>query len=82
MNHKPFTMYHKLARRAQSTLEFTFAMVVIALLIFGLIKVFRWVGLDYAQKAYLQQREIVIDGSGQFQTEARRQRLDAVTRKF
>ena len=36
---------------AQSTIEFTFAMVVVALLIYGLIKTFQWVGMDYAQKA-------------------------------
>ena len=48
----------------QATIEFAFAMVIIALLIFGLIKIFRWAGMDYAQKAYEQRASaIFINGT-------------------
>lgn len=38
-------------RQGQSTLEFTFAVVVVALLVYGLLRVFRWTGMDYAQRS-------------------------------
>lgn len=47
-------MKQKINHCAQSTLEFTFAVVVVALLIYGLLRVFRWTGMDYAQHAYDQ----------------------------
>lgn len=35
-------------RRGQSTLEFTFAMIVIIFLIYGMVRVFGWVGKEAA----------------------------------
>ena len=45
------TKINKRPRRAQSTIEFTFAMVMIALLIYGLLRIFRWTGMDYAERS-------------------------------
>jgi len=36
--------------KAQSTIEFTFAMVAIIFLIFGMLRVFRWAGMDLANR--------------------------------
>ena len=63
-------------KKGQSTIEFTFAMVAVALLIYGVIKVFQWVGMEYAQKAYTQQSSTILEDH------PRPQRLTAFTRKF
>jgi hypothetical protein len=84
--------------KAQSTIEFTFAMVIVALLIYGLIKTFRWVGMDYAQSSYIQeQANVFVHGSGcdptdpraispcfslNAESDGRKPRLSAFTRKF
>ncbi len=39
-------------KRAQSTIEFTFTMIVIFVLAYGLIKVFRWAGMDLAERRW------------------------------
>jgi len=44
--------------RAQSTIEFTFAMTVIMFLIFGMVKAFRWAGMDLAQRRYVQDHSV------------------------
>ncbi len=71
---------------AQSTIEFTFAMVVVALLIYGLIKTFQWVGMDYAQKAYVQQTTPITYTQGATvifnSSSPRTERLNAFTRRF
>ena len=36
--------------KAQSTIEFTFAMIVIMFLIYGMVQVFRWAGMDLANR--------------------------------
>lgn len=36
--------------RGQSTLEFAFSMIAMAVLMYGLILVFRWTGLDLAER--------------------------------
>lgn len=36
--------------KAQSTIEFAFAMVVMIFLIYGLVQVFRWAGLDLSSR--------------------------------
>ena len=78
--------------KAQSTIEFTFAMVIVALLIYGLIKTFRWVGMDFAQSAYRQEQSNVFEhapgcnDSSCFSVNAegnvRKERLNAFTRNF
>ncbi len=36
--------------KGQSTIEFTFAMIMILLLIYGMVRIFRWIGLDLAER--------------------------------
>jgi len=43
---------------AQSTIEFTFGMIVILFLIYGMVQVFRWTGMDLAQRRYSQDASI------------------------
>lgn len=44
--------------KGQSTIEFTFAVMVILLIAYGLIMVFRWVGLSYAERRYKQEHSM------------------------
>jgi len=44
--------------KAQSAIEFTFAMIAIMFLIYGMVRVFRWTGLDLAQRRYSQDSSI------------------------
>jgi hypothetical protein len=41
-------------KKAQSTIEFTFAMIAIMFLAYGMVMVFRWAGMDLAQRRYAQ----------------------------
>lgn len=47
---KKLTRYS--SKQGQATIEFTFAMVIVALMIFGLIQIFRWTGMDYAEHSW------------------------------
>ncbi len=38
--------------RAQSTIEMTFVMIAICLLALGMIRIFRWAGMDLAERRY------------------------------
>ena len=40
--------------KAQSTIEFTFAVIVIMFIVYGMVHVFRWAGYDLAQRRYTQ----------------------------
>jgi len=40
--------------KAQSTVEFTFAMIAIIFLIYGMVQVFRWAGMDLANRRVAQ----------------------------
>jgi len=40
--------------KAQSTIEFTFGMIVIMFLIYGMVQTFRWAGLQLAQGRFMQ----------------------------
>jgi hypothetical protein len=42
----------RFSRRGQSTIEFTFAMMVTLILFYALFMVFRWAGLDLAERRY------------------------------
>jgi hypothetical protein len=44
--------------KAQSTVEFTFAMVAMMFLIYGMVMVFRWAGMDLAQRRYHQDTSV------------------------
>ena len=48
-------------KKAQSTLEFTFAMIVILFLIYGMVQVFRWSGMDLAQRRFAFDNSITAD---------------------
>ena len=49
--HKPLTIHHlPLTRKGQVILEFTFCMIVILIMIFGVIKVFHWTGTDIVER--------------------------------
>ena len=45
-------------RMGQSTIEFTFAVIVIMFLIYGMVQVFRWAGMDLAQRRYAQDNSL------------------------
>ncbi len=47
-----------LNNKAQSTIEFTFAMIVVLFLIYGMIMVFRWAGMDLANRRYMQDKSL------------------------
>ena len=40
--------------KAQSTVEFTFALIVIMFLIYGMVMIFRWGGMDLANRRVAQ----------------------------
>lgn len=50
-------------RKGQSTIEFTFAVMVILLIAYGLIMVFRWVGLSYAERRFKQEKSMVVSAT-------------------
>jgi len=50
--------------KAQSTVEFTYAMIVIMFLVYGMVQIFRWAGMDLAQRRYLQDKSLVTLKSG------------------
>lgn len=45
--------------KAQSTIEFTFAVVGIMFLIYGMVMVFRWAGMDLANRRFVQDNSIL-----------------------
>lgn len=53
----------RMNKKAQATIEFTFAVVIVMLITYGLIMVFRWVGLTYAERRYTQQESLIIDSA-------------------
>ena len=51
--------------KAQSTIEFTFAVIVVMFLVYGMVRVFRWAGMDLANRRYVQDVSIKnLDGTG------------------
>ena len=47
-----------LNKKGQATIEFTFAVIMILLLAYGLIMVFRWTGLTFAERRYEQEKSL------------------------
>ena len=45
-------------KKAQSTIEFTFAVIAIVFLIYGMVMVFRWAGMDLANRRFVQDNSI------------------------
>jgi len=52
-------MMKNVNNKAQSTIEFTFAVIVIMFLIYGMVQVFRWAGMDLAQRRYTQDNTLL-----------------------
>lgn len=44
--------------KGQSTIEMTFAMIGICLLAFGMVHIFRWIGMDLADRRWQQENSI------------------------
>ena len=49
------------ATSAQSTVEFTFAMITVLFLIYGMVMVFRWAGMDLANRRVVQDLSITAE---------------------
>lgn len=45
--------------KAQSTVEFTFGVVVVAFLIYGMVMIFRWAGMDLASRRMWQDNSLI-----------------------
>ena len=45
--------------KAQATIEFTFGMIVIMFLIYGMIRVFSWTGMELAQRRMAQDESLI-----------------------
>ena len=50
--------------KAQSTIEFTFAMIAMMFLIYGMVMVFRWAGMDLANRRVSQDAALTMPISG------------------
>lgn len=59
MNHLPFTIYHK-PPKGQVMLEFAFCMIILFLMMYAIIMIFRWVGVDLGQRQ--QAHETALQG--------------------
>ncbi len=55
-------LYKKIA---QVTLEFIFSMIIVVLLVYGTIMIFRWSGLDMANRRYSHERLLTRDPVGE-----------------
>ncbi len=51
----PLTSYFLLRKKAQVMIEFAFCMIILFLMMYGIIMVFRWVGLDLGQRQQAHQ---------------------------
>ena len=52
----------KINKRAQSTIEFTFALIIIFFITYGLIRVFRWAGFDLAERRWAHEELLTRGG--------------------
>ena len=59
--HRLFTINHLLfTDKGQVILEFTFCMIIILLMIFGITKVFIWSGREYAERSIAHDRTLYL----------------------
>jgi len=64
----PFTIYHlPLTHKGQVILEFTFCMIVILIMIYGVIKVFHWTGIDIVERQRAHETILLEDVSSRDQ---------------
>ena len=45
-----------MTKKAQSTIEFTFVLIVIFFLSYGLLRIFRWAGMDLAERRWAHEQ--------------------------
>lgn len=57
------------ARKAQASIEFAFAMIIVLLIVYGLIMVFRWVGVTYAERRFKQEKSLSLPATEEEQLE-------------
>lgn len=50
MTNKLMNLKNNKRSKAQATIEFTFSMIIIVLLMYALVKAFRWAGMDLAER--------------------------------
>ena len=59
-NNGPLTINHlRLTSKAQVILEFTFCMIIILLMIYGVVKVFQWAGRDVAERQIAHENSLI-----------------------
>ena len=63
---------------AQSTIEFTFVLIVIFFLVYGLIRIFRWAGMDLAERRWAYDQHAVVGGADFLLTSEKMDKLDNV----
>ena len=56
----PFTIYHlPLTGRGQVILEFTFCMIIILLMLYGITKVLIWTGVSFAERSIAHDKILI-----------------------
>ena len=48
----------RIKHKAQSTIEMTFVMIAICLLAFGMVRIFRWIGMDLGERRWTQENSL------------------------
>ena len=70
--------------QAQSTIEFTFALIIILLMAWGMIRIFRWGGMDLAERRWMHDETLVSGATPEQQLNPdfyRSKRLDSAYKK-
>ncbi len=57
----PLTSYLFFKKKAQVMLEFVFCMIILFLMMYGIIMIFRWVGLDLGQRQQAHEAVLTAD---------------------
>lgn len=56
---RPSSFVHRVDRQGQVMLEFVFCMIILFLMMYGIVMVFRWVGLDLGQRQRAHDAQLV-----------------------
>jgi hypothetical protein len=70
--------------KAQSTIEFTLVLIIIVLMVWGLIQIFRWSGMDLAERRWTHDQTLINGQTPEEQLNPdfyRAKRLNSVYRK-
>ena len=57
----------RIKHKAQSTIEMTFVMIAICLLAFGMVRIFRFIGMDLAERRWSHENTITTGNDVQVQ---------------